>query len=146
MKLLSKWTFSILSVTVCGDIFSVTCAFIGAKVIMVEIEPTASKSSSSAYFKAKSRHHTSSGSHRHNRRQRGKMLEPSSLPPRWGEGVAPPPTPQYNNTPLVSPQVSPEASERDMSRYHRRQVRASTSTVVKLVKFVMKLCDFMKFS
>ena len=47
------------------------------------------------------------------------MLEPSSLPPRWGEGVAPPPTPQYNNT----PQVSPESSEMiaGATRYHHRR-------------------------
>ena len=52
---------------------------------MVEIEPKKVK-----------RKHSS------NRRR---MLSPPTLPPRWGEGVAPPPTPQF-----VTPHVSPEAS------------------------------------
>ena len=38
---------------------------------------------------------------------RRRMLSPPGLPPRWGEGVAPPPTPHY------TPHVSPEASTED---------------------------------
>ena len=45
-------------------------------------------------------------------RSRGQIppLSPSSLPPRWGEGVAPPSTPHYtqNNTPETSPRVNNE--------------------------------------
>ena len=129
------------------------CAFIGAKiVIMVEIEPkhppTSSKSrkqsasgigiggcssvgntGTSSSTRRSSRHNsaTTRVNRQHNRHHR--MLEPSSLPPRWGEGVAPPPTPQYNNT----PQVSPESSEMTAAcaaanRYHhRRRIEPASS-------------------
>ena len=41
-------------------------------------------------------------------RSRVAVLSPGSLPPRWGEGVAPPTTPHYtqNNTPETSPRVN----------------------------------------
>lgn len=39
-------------------------------------------------------------------RRRHRVISPPVLPPRWGEGVAPPPTPQF-----ISPHISPEASE-----------------------------------
>lgn len=39
---------------------------------------------------------------------RRRMLSPPELPPRWGEGVAPPPTPQF--TPHVSPEASSEST------------------------------------
>ena len=40
-------------------------------------------------------------------RNRGNMRSPLSLPPRWGEGVAPPTTPYYTqeNTPETSPRT-----------------------------------------
>jgi hypothetical protein len=41
------------------------------------------------------------------KRSRRRMLSPPTLPPRWGEGVAPPPTPHF------TPHVSPEASTED---------------------------------
>ena len=48
---------------------------------------------------------------RHVRRPRSRViapLSPGSLPPRWGEGVAPPSTPHYtqNNTPDTSPHIN----------------------------------------
>ena len=122
------------------------CAFtiIGAKilVIMVEIEPKYPPPRSSS----KSRKHSASGNgtgcsvtgtsstrrrSRHNTRgvrqhtnRHHRMLEPSSLPPRWGEGVAPPPTPQYNNTPHVSPESSEMTTGAGASiRYHHHRRR-----------------------
>ena len=123
------------------------CAFIGAKiVIMVEIEPKhpppSSKSrkqsasgigiggcssvgntGTSSSTRRSSRHNsaTTRVNRQHNRHHR--MLEPSSLPPRWGEGVAPPPTPQYNNTPHVSPESSEMTGAGASIRYHRPRRR-----------------------
>ena len=61
---------------------------------MVEIEPK----------KARKRRHP-----------RRPHLSPPGLPPRWGEGVAPPPTPQY-----PTPHVSPEATSVEDSQRPRR--------------------------
>ena len=123
------------------------CAFtiIGAKilVIMVEIEPkypppprSSSKSrkpsasgngtgcsfTGTSSTRRRSRHNTIStrGVRQHTNRHH-RMLEPSSLPPRWGEGVAPPPTPQYNNTPHVSPESSEMTGAGASIRYHHRR-------------------------
>ncbi len=51
------------------------------------------------------------------------MLSPPGLPPRWGEGVAPPPTPQFMTPPQ---QVSPEASVRVRPRGGARSVTSSS--------------------
>ena len=125
------------------------CAFtiIGAKilVIMVEIEP---KYPPPARSSSKSRKHSASGNgtgcsvtgtsstrrrSRHNNistrgvrqhtNRHHRMLEPSNLPPRWGEGVAPPPTPQYNNTPHVSPESSEMTGAGASIRYHHHRRR-----------------------
>ena len=108
-----------------------TCAFIGAKVspvIMVEIEPK--------FHSSSKRKHVIKTTHR-----RRRMLDPSSLPPRWGEGVAPPPTPQFSNT----PQVSPESSE--TTRYRSRPLRSSTNstrTVVAILVTWFYIKNFMQ--
>ena len=62
------------------------------------------------------------------KRRHRRHHSPPVLPPRWGEGVAPPPTPQY-----ATPHVSPEASEGSSQRPHRRRYlqRHSSSTVHK---------------
>ena len=62
------------------------------------------------------------------RRHQRRHHSPPVLPPRWGEGVAPPPTPQY-----ATPHVSPEASEGSSQRPHRRRYlqRHHSSTVHK---------------
>lgn len=49
-------------------------------------------------------------------RSRRRVISPPVLPPRWGEGVAPPPTPQF-----ISPHISPETSD----YYHQRPSRRS---------------------
>ena len=125
------------------------CAFtiIGAKilVIMVEIEPkhppprSSSKSrkhsasgngtgcsvtGTSSSTRRRSRHNNIStrGVRQHTNRHH-RMLEPSNLPPRWGEGVAPPPTPQYNNTPHVSPESSEMTGAGASIRYHHHRRR-----------------------
>ena len=121
------------------------CAFtiIGAKilVIMVEIEPKLPPSSKSRKHSAsgngtgcsvtgtsstrrRSRHNNIStrGVRQHTNRHH-RMLEPSNLPPRWGEGVAPPPTPQYNNTPHVSPESSEMTGAGASIRYHHHRRR-----------------------
>ena len=124
------------------------CAFtiIGAKilVIMVEIEPkyppprSSSKSrkhsasgngtgcsvtGTSSSTRRRSRHNTISRGVRQHTNRHHRMLEPSNLPPRWGEGVAPPPTPQYNNTPQVSPESSEMTGAGASIRYHHHRRR-----------------------
>ena len=51
------------------------------------------------------------------RQPRRPPLSPPGLPPRWGEGVAPPPTPQFQ-TPHVSPEAT-SVSEDSRPRHQR---------------------------
>ena len=52
------------------------------------------------------------------RQPRRPPLSPPGLPPRWGEGVAPPPTPQFQ-TPHVSPEATSVSEDSRPRRHHR---------------------------
>jgi hypothetical protein len=75
------------------------------------------------------------------RRHGARVRSPPMPPPRWGEGVAPPPTPQY------TPHVSPEASEESRPRSRRRHLRhihtvGRNAELITKLPIGVKLVDF----